>query len=166
MDDSGLWRLSLGTAIAIWRDRVYEVTEGKRLSQGELQRLAELPGNSMTRIERGSKAPGPEELRRIVRVLKTDVATLMSSADLLFDLLARALGPLRLAEDHAGEPPPASEVTDRGIPIAPPEELRRRWQRLLAAEADLARERHELEYLTRVDASRLGIALGPPRPIT
>lgn len=162
MDSSGLWRLALGTAIAIWRDRIYRLTEGQGLTQDELQTLAELPGGSISRFERGVSSPGADELRRIVRVLKTDEAALRSAADLLFDLLARALGPLRLADDHEGLPPPASDVTDRGIPIQPPEEIRRRWERLLAAEAKLARERQDLEYLTRVHASRLAAALGPP----
>lgn len=162
MDKAGLRRLALGTAIALWRERIRELTHGERLTQDELQSSAELPSGSVSRFERGVTTPGEEELRRIARVLKTDLPALLDAADLLYELLLRALGPLRLIEGHEPEAPPGSEIADREIPLEPPEELRRRWERLLAAEAQLARERYEVEFLTRVHAGRLATALGPP----
>lgn len=164
MDTSALRRLALGTAIALWRERIYRLAEGRKLRQNDLQRLAKLPKGSLSRFERGDNAPGPEELRRIARELKTDVTALLDAADFLYELLLRALGPLRLIEGHEGEapPPPGSEIADREIPVELPEDQRRRWGRLLAAEAELARERHQLEFLRGVHAGRLAAALGPP----
>lgn len=163
MDTSGLRRLALGTAIAIWRERILELTEGDGVTQRQLESLAELPSGSVSRFERGVNTPGQEELQRIARVLKTDAAALLEAADLLFELLLRALGPLRLVDGHELEvSPPGSEVADRDIPVELPEEQRRRWERLLAAEAEVSRERHQLEFLRGVHAGRLAAALGPP----
>ena len=163
MDTSALRRLATGTAIALWRERIRELTHGERLTQDELQSSAELPSGSVSRFERGVNTPGEEELRRIARVLKTDVPALLDAADLLYELLVRALGPLRLVDDHGGEAPPSgSEIADKEIPVELPEDQRRRWERLLAAEAELTRERHQLEFLRGVHAGRLAAALGPP----
>jgi len=163
MDTSALRRLALGTAIALWRERIRELAHGEKLTQDELQGLADLTRGSVSRFERGVNTPGQEELRRIARVLKTDVPALLDAADLLYELLLRALGPLRLIEGHEGKaPPPGSEIADREIPVELPEDQRRRWERLLAAEGELARERHELEFLRGVHAGRLAAALGPP----
>lgn len=166
MDLSRLRRLALGLAIAIWRERVYELAHDDTLTQRRLQSEAKLPKGSVSRLERGVTEPTPEELRRIAEALGTQVSNLLRAAELLFELLQQALGPLRLVDDHSGELPPASEVADREIPLEVPEELRLRWERLIAAEAELARERYRLLHETAVHASRLGIALGPPRPIT
>lgn len=152
----------MGTAIALWRERIRELTHGERLTQDELQSLAELPSGSVSRFERGVNTPGEEELRRIARVLKTDVPALLDAADLLYELLLRALGPLRLIDGHEETPPAGSEIADREIPVELPEDQRRRWERLLAAEAEIARERHQLEFLRGVHAGRLAAALGPP----
>ena len=78
----------------------------------------------------------------------------------MFDLLARALGPLRLAREPRIEPP-RSDLADAEIPVRLPEELQRRWETLVAAETDLAQERYRLEYLTHVHASRMAATLGP-----
>lgn len=126
----------------LWRQRI------RGLTQRQLEKMADLPNGSVSRLERGNGMPTPEALQRIAHVLDVSANDLRWAAAGLLDHLSRGLGSGADALEEDAFDGLAESSGSHGTDIAMPGRLEHRWRRLRTNEAALHRERDRLEVET------------------